>query len=316
MSVRKIASIVCCSLAAVVLGILFVIVLLYVAPAPKYSSPNIEMKIDVTAARVLEGKRIVNTICRGCHYDEATNTLAGAMITNPEEIEDNYASNITQDSITGIGKYSYGELAYMLRTGINKKGNFVYDMPKYPLLSDEDLACILAFLKSDDSLVRPVSNNYSPPRPNLLVKALLYTILRPEQFPTKPIAPPDTANKIEFGEYLSTAKFSCFACHSNDFVGNLHWSDPSKSKNYFAGGAKHTNANHEFIYSANLTPDKATGIGGWTEQEFIKAVKNGIKPDGTTVRDPMFPFYLLTDKEVAAIYAYLMTLKPRQTDVK
>jgi mono/diheme cytochrome c family protein len=114
---------------------------------------------------------------------------------------------------------------------------------------------------------------------------------------------------VIFGKYLATAKFSCFDCHSGNMVTNKY-DNPEKSWRYFAGGNPHVNERREKIYSANLTPNKEKGIGNWSEEDFLKAVKFGIKKDGTAVRDPMSPFPLLTEKEIKAIYKYLSTLEP------
>ena len=55
--------------------------------------------------------------------------------------------------------------------------------------------------------------------------------------------------------------------------------------------------------------DEETGIGRWTEDEFVKAVKTGILPNGQpAVRPPMKPFAYLSDGEAKAIYAYLKTI--------
>ena len=62
------------------------------------------------------------------------------------------------------------------------------------------------------------------------------------------------------------------------------------------------------IVSQNLTMDKETGIGNWTEEQFITAVKTGMRPDKSLFNYPMMPFASLTDKEVKAVWAYLNTL--------
>jgi cytochrome c1 len=62
------------------------------------------------------------------------------------------------------------------------------------------------------------------------------------------------------------------------------------------------------VYSANLTPDGRTGIGRWSEDEFVRAVRDGVRPDGRPLRAPMFPFRDLADAEVRAAYAYLRTV--------
>lgn len=66
------------------------------------------------------------------------------------------------------------------------------------------------------------------------------------------------------------------------------------------------------FYSPNLTPDRETGIGTWTDADFLNAVHRGIAPDGSRYY-PVFPYTsytLLTDQDVLAIKAYLFSLKP------
>jgi mono/diheme cytochrome c family protein len=62
------------------------------------------------------------------------------------------------------------------------------------------------------------------------------------------------------------------------------------------------------ILSANITSDKETGIGGWTEQQVVDALRNGKRPDGTPVRPPMGVFFYrdLSDSDAHAIAAYLL----------
>lgn len=66
------------------------------------------------------------------------------------------------------------------------------------------------------------------------------------------------------------------------------------------------------IYTPNLTPDPETGIGNWTDAQFLNAVHRGIAPDGSRYY-PAFPYpsyTLLSDEDVLAIKAHLFTLKP------
>jgi mono/diheme cytochrome c family protein len=66
------------------------------------------------------------------------------------------------------------------------------------------------------------------------------------------------------------------------------------------------------IYSANITPDADTGIGTWTEQQFARAMREGIAADGTHLY-PAFPYTAYTkvsDHDVRAIYAYVRSLPP------
>ena len=62
----------------------------------------------------------------------------------------------------------------------------------------------------------------------------------------------------------------------------------------------------------NITPDKATGIGGWSDEQIIDAIRNGKRPDGTIIGPPMpIDFYRnMSDTDVRAIVAYLRSVKP------
>jgi mono/diheme cytochrome c family protein len=66
------------------------------------------------------------------------------------------------------------------------------------------------------------------------------------------------------------------------------------------------------IYSANITAHPKSGIGGWSEQQFGRALREGIAPEGVHLY-PAFPYTSytkLTDEDVHSIYAYLQTVKP------
>lgn len=108
-------------------------------------------------------------------------------------------------------------------------------------------------------------------------------------------APPE-ASLVKTGEYLVTAG-NCISCHSK----------PGAAP--FAGGVKFT-TQFGTIYSTNITADLETGIGGWTEEQFRRAMREGIRPDGEHLY-PVFPytaFTMLTDSDVSAMFAYLRSL--------
>ncbi|NIR49536.1 cytochrome c [candidate division KSB1 bacterium] len=73
-------------------------------------------------------------------------------------------------------------------------------------------------------------------------------------------------------------------------------------------------------FATNLTPDKATGLGEWTEEAFVQAMRTGKhqgQPNGRYILPPM-PYYAykhLTDNEVKAIWAYLQTLPAIENEV-
>ncbi len=90
---------------------------------------------------------------------------------------------------------------------------------------------------------------------------------------------------------------------------------PEKSLGYYGGGNPMLNLQGELVPSANITMDKTTGIGNWTRQQFLEAVKFGKSPQGKPLHYPMFPHTALTDTEVNAVYAYLQTVPPLQNMV-
>jgi len=91
---------------------------------------------------------------------------------------------------------------------------------------------------------------------------------------------------------------------------------PELSKGYFGGGNKPLNRTGEVMFTQNLTPDVETGIGGWSEEKFIKALKFGVKEGEEVLRYPMVPYSLLSDAEARAIYEYLKTIPPISNKVE
>ena len=67
--------------------------------------------------------------------------------------------------------------------------------------------------------------------------------------------------------------------------------------------------NGKIVYTRNITPDPDNGIGE-PEAEFIRAIKEGFRPDNTPLRNPMERVPELTNDEVSALYAYLKTIPP------
>jgi mono/diheme cytochrome c family protein len=107
-----------------------------------------------------------------------------------------------------------------------------------------------------------------------------------------------SADTIARGKALATAA-DCASCHT---------ADPAKP---FAGG-KRIDTPFGGIYSPNLTPDRDTGIGAWSDQEFYRALHYGVRPDGARYY-PAFPypnFTKLIRDDVLAIRDYLATLTP------
>ena len=225
----------------------------------------------------------------------------------PEEFGKIYSQNITQDKTYGIGEWTDGEIVYLLRTGIKRNGKYSPPwMAKLPHMADEDISSIIAFLHSDDPMVAATATPDFPCEPSFLTKFLCVVAFKPMKMPDHNIEMPDTSNAVALGKYLAF-NLECYTCHSADFKTN-DYAEPEKSVGFFGGGNKTLNLDRKEIVTQNLTPDPETGIGKWTEERFVDALKNGKMVDQPALRYPMVPYVYLTDKEAKAIYAYLQTI--------
>jgi mono/diheme cytochrome c family protein len=287
-----------------------------VAPIPSYSVQKVEFHVDVTPERVERGRRTVAMLCAGCHLDSATGALTGKRMPDlPAQFGESFSRNITADRETGIGSWTDAELAYLVRTGIARDGRYLPPwMVKMPNVSDQDLEDLIAFLRSDDPLVQARRVQDRDSKPSFFTKLLCRVAFKP--FPWRGrIEAPSPTDKVAYGRYLANGRLLCYECHSADFATNDAL-QPERSKGYFGGGNPMPDLGGKLVYTANLTPDPETGIGRWTEEEFRRAVRDGIRPDNRPLRYPMVPFRPLTDQEVGALYAYLRSVPPIRNTVK
>src|SRR3954453_19416512 len=133
--------------------------------------------------------------------------------------------------------------------------------------------------------------------PALAVGALLLAALPCDVLAQQTLPQADAATLAK-GEYLARAG-DCIACHA------------AKEGKVFAGGLP-MKTPFGTIYTSNITPDPATGIGTWTSDQFYQMMHNGRFPDGGLVY-PAMPFasYTKVTREGRdAIYAYLRSIPP------
>jgi mono/diheme cytochrome c family protein len=112
--------------------------------------------------------------------------------------------------------------------------------------------------------------------------------------------------QIERGRYLVHGIVACGNCHTPKD------SDGKAIADRELAGGPVFNAPIFHAISPNITPDIETGIGNWTDDQIVNAIRNGKRPDGTTIGPPMpIAFYRnMSDSDVRAIVAYLRTVKP------
>ena len=304
---RKFLKIVSILLGSLLLLISILALYVKTSSLPTYEVNAPELKISIDSAKVAEGYRIATALCSQCHASE-DGKLGGAFMEK-SAIGNIHAPNITQHPEHGIAKYTDGELALLLRTGIKRDGNYAPPwMSKLPHLSDEDLESVIAFLKSDHPMVQASDKERGPITYGLLGKALIkFGMFKPLPYPEEPVMAPKPTDKVAYGKYLATAKYECYGCHSESFM-KVDIMVPENTPGYFGGGNQLKNKKEEIMLSKNLTMDPETGLGNWTEEEFIRAVKYGALPNGEGNRSPMLAYSQLSDQEVAAIWAYFKTL--------
>jgi len=106
------------------------------------------------------------------------------------------------------------------------------------------------------------------------------------------------ASQVQKGEYLAKAA-DCLVCHT------------AKGGQAYAGGFPFV-LPFGRLYSTNITPDKATGIGDYTDDQFLAAMHRGIRRDGANLYPamPYTSYTYITDADALAIKAYLFTLAP------
>ncbi len=277
---------------------------------PKYevNVPQIP-NVEITPERVARGTKIASMLCQSCHLNNETQKLTGKYMFEIPEFGTINTRNITNDKEAGIGKWSDAQLIYFIRTGINPfTGQYVpIYMPKLIHISDEDMRSIVAYLRSDKPEVQASKTELPDSKPSFLTKFLCTVAFKPFDYPKAPIQNPDTNNQLEWGKYLTLYQLECYTCHSKSFE-KLDMHEPEKSEGFFGGGNTMTAPDGSKITSLNLTPDEETGLGKWTEEQFINALRNGIVPNKPALRQPMMPYIYLTDSEIKAIYAYLRTV--------
>src|SRR5690349_18765150 len=115
---------------------------------------------------------------------------------------------------------------------------------------------------------------------------------------------------VKRGDYLVNTIMTCGNCHSpkgpagdiagKEFSGGLSWDEPPFK-----------------VTAPNITQDKETGIGKWSDADIKKVLRTGIRPDGVHIAMvmPTGFYHIMTDSDLNAVVAYLRTIKPIKNTV-
>jgi hypothetical protein len=220
------------------------------------------------------------------------------------------AHNITP---AALGSVSDGVLYRAITTGVDKNGKAMFPLMPYThftQMSEEDIMSIIAYIRT----LKPIENTPPPTTLNFPLNLIVRTI------PAKhtPHSAPDTSNVYEYGKYLVNAA-DCIECHTQRKDGQII------AGLEFAGGFEFPFPNGQLVRSANLTPDEETGIGSWSETDFVNKFKFYDNPEGRTMPAssmeyntamPWTMFAGMTERDLGAIYKYLRSVKPIKNKVE
>lgn len=252
--------------------------------------------------------------CYGCHTDEKG---GGKPLAGGYALKTDFGTfrtpNITPDPETGLGKWSEQDFFRAMRDGLSPKGEHYYPSfpyPSYTKLTDDDLHALWAYLRA-----QPAVKQASKPhelkwfvRARTFVGSWKALYFKPGAYRPDP-GRPASWNR---GAYLAEAAAHCGECHTpRGAFGGI------KTELRYAG----TRDGPDDSVVPNITPDKKTGIGKWSQGELVTYLESGLMPDGDSAGDLMAEVidnglrYLRRD-DLAAIAEYVRSLPPVEHAVR
>jgi mono/diheme cytochrome c family protein len=113
------------------------------------------------------------------------------------------------------------------------------------------------------------------------------------------------------GDYLVNSIVACGNCHTP------RGADTKSISEMHLAGAFQVDRAEFTAYSPNITPDHETGIGAWSDEEIMRAIREGVRRDGSIIGPPMpiRAYREMSDSDVRAIVAYLRTVTPVRNSV-
>lgn len=278
------------------------VVLLVVAVGAAYGVSEAKMRRDygqvrapvpavaTSPALVAEGRR--QATIRGCNDCHGAD-MGGNTIIDQFPIGRISGSNLTRGQGGVAARYATDEAwARAILHGVGDDGRPLLIMPsqEFQGLTDGDVAALIAYLRSLPPVDRQPPANAVWPVGRALFAAGMIPVAAEVIDHDVPRAQVQPAPTAEYGARISGV---CTGCHGPGLSGGKAPGEPADWKP-----------------SANLTPDRATGLGTWSEADFIRAMRTGVRPDGTAI-DPRMPwkaFGQMNDVELRALWAYLQTV--------
>lgn len=307
---------------------IFVVIIVVIAALlayVKFSLPNVgaapDLHVASTAQQIQHGRYLAShvSLCMDCHSIRDWSKFSGPMVIGTEgkggELFDRkvgfpgvfYSKNITP---AHLKNWTDGEIFRAITTGEDKSGSALFPvMPYlyYGKMDKEDIYDIIAYIRSLPS----IENKTPDHKIDFPMNFIVNTIPTKASFVTKP----PKSDTIKYGAYLVNAA-ACMECHTQVKKGQVIAA-------LAFGGGRDFHMPNGIVNSANITPDKATGIGNWTAEEFVarfKAYENTSALPAMTANsvNTIMPWTMLAGMDTSdlrSIYAYLRSIKPIHNEV-
>jgi mono/diheme cytochrome c family protein len=259
---------------------------------------------DATSADLVKRGEYLARIgdCVACHTADKSRPFAGGLpIGTP--FGTLYTPNITPDPDTGIGRWTDADFLRAMQEGIGKEGEHLYPAfpyAEYTRVAESDLLAIRAYLKT----LTPI--RYTPPRSDLSFpfnQRWLMFVWKLFNFHEGRFVPdPKQSPQWNRGAYLVEGLAHCEECHTPRNV-----MQGLKSSERFSGAVQ------AGWRAFNITPDKAGGIGNWSEDDLVHYLATGVAPGRANAAGPMADVVAdstqyMTPDDLRAIGVYLRSV--------
>jgi mono/diheme cytochrome c family protein len=223
-----------------------------------------------------------------------------------------YSKNLTSDPETGIGRYSDGQIARMMRYSVRPNGRAsVRMLMPFHNMSQQDLDAIISFLRT-----QPAIHHEVPPNEfsilGKIVKSVAPAFMPRDAASVTPpqVSPPEAMTK-ERGRYLANYVSNCVGCHTDLDDTTFAPVAPEFAGGEIMGPTSTPGADPKIWFKTpNLTPMKGSGLMKFPDRAtFIARFKNGGRHyPGSPM--PWESFARMSENDIGALYEFLHSLTP------